>query len=144
MAATLVLPVVDRETGEPTMTLPLRELTLAMATWGPDRTCIGHVSVDGQSFLTTQASLSAYVTVEDANNADVTALEDTLCNLLRGMNADGTAAQGDCTTQDQAGWGNKPDARCDDAGCNEDCDADTTCNAWTLAGGFAAQGVAIE
>ncbi len=144
LAATVVVPIVDAETGEPTITLPLQELTLSMATWDADRTCIGNVAANGMAFDTTQASLTAHITVEDANNADVTALSNTLCNLLRGMNADGTAAQGDCTMQDQAGWGNKPDALCDDTGCSTECDADTTCNAWVLSGGFAAQGVEIN
>ena len=140
-SGTLVVPVTDAETGEPTIPLPLKDLNVTMATMSENRDCIG--SVDGSGdWDNAAANLTAYITIDDALEANIEtgSLTNNLCNVLRGAFTDESA---DCAIADRATWMVKPDGLCDDDGCTDECDADTTCNAWRLEGGFAAQGVEI-
>jgi len=101
-----------------------------------------------RSYSTTDASIQTFVTIADAQAGvvDLPPINTSLCNFVRGA----SAASGDCMDVDPATWTVQPDARCEAGSCTETCTPGTeltntsTCNAWKLLGGFAAQGVTIN
>lgn len=144
-AETVIVPIVD-EMGTPTLSLPLQQLTLETATMSEMRDCVG---VRGRVFNTDQASLRTYITVDDAKGqqVNISGFNTPLCNILRGEF--GAGVNEDCDDTPRATWDSKPDALCDAGICTGGagaCDPDsaTGCNAWTLAGGVAAQAVEIN
>lgn len=139
---TVIVPIVDEE-GNPTLSLPLQQLTLETATMSEMRDCVG--VRNRNSFDTTQSSLRTYITIEDAmsQQVSISALDTSLCNILRGAVTAGPDEN--CLDTARADWRSKPDALCDAGTCTEGaCDPDDDCNAWTLAGGVSAQAVEIN
>lgn len=142
LSETVIVPIVDEMTGEPTLSLPLQQLQLESATMSENRDCVGLRLRNG--YGTDDARLNTYITIEDARMAmvEVAIINTSLCNVLRGdVNAE---ADFDCAEIPQADWDVKPDAICTPDGCTDSCDADTDCNAWTLAGGVSSQAVEID
>jgi len=148
---TFTVPVLNEDGSEVTLELPLRNLTLNMADLTEDRSCVGERVLGGR-WLTDSGALQAYITVEDAD-AGLLIVEDagintTLCMFTANImgEPDGTT----CADVAQDTWPTQPDALCEPAGCSQDpgddsvCDPATTCNAWFLQAGFAAQGVVIS
>jgi hypothetical protein len=146
---TFTVPVLNEDGSEVTLELPLRDMTLEMANLSEDRSCVG-MRV-GRNWVTTAGSLNAYITVADADagvlNVPDAGINTTLC--LFTANISMPPAGSTCADFPQAEWPVQPDALCDVAGCAQDpgdnsvCDPNSTCNAWYLAAGFAAQGVSI-
>ncbi len=147
---TFTVPVLDEDGMTVTLELPLRNMTIEMATLSEERSCIGG-RLPGNRWTTDDGLLTAFITVEDADAGvlDVpdAGINTTLCMFTANISGepDGTT----CAMVDQATWPTQPDALCDDAGCTQDpgdgsvCDGSTTCNAWFISAGFAAQGVDI-
>ncbi len=145
--STVTLPIFDA--ADPTtaaIELPLYSLQIDMAQMSEMRSCIG--TRHGSKFDTTQAGITTYITVADAMTGHVTiapAVDSSLCGLVAGMAAsDGSDP---CATVDQSTWQVKPDSMCDTSSgvCTTgSCDPATTCNAWQVKGGIAAQGVMIH
>ncbi len=175
VSETLTVPVLDQDGMNVTLELPLRNMTIEMATLSEDRSCIGQ-RLPGNRWTSTDGLLTAFITVEDADAGilDVpdAMIHQSLCTFIANM----PATAGDCTMptdcpmgytcntdskcarpdncldtpQNDDTWSAKPDALCDTAGCTQDpgdgsvCDPATTCNAWFISAGFAAQGVTIN
>ena len=134
----LTVPVLEEGTDTVVTELPLRGLTLEMATLTEDRSCIG--TRGPAAYRTGDGTLHAYITVEESKDVliDTEALMATLCDLLRGQATEGT----NCI-EPQDTWTVPPDSTCDASGCTQGgCDA-TTCNAWRVTAEFAAHGVEI-
>ncbi len=148
---TLTVPVFD--TMDPTLLvleLPLKSLTIDMACLAEDRSCVGARS--GSQYRTNGGHLSGYITVTDADagHLDVSlgtvSINTTLCMYIAGM----SAMPDTCADYPQSTWAVQPDSMCDATSCQGNtpgttdvCDPATTCNAWKIVGGFAAQGVEI-
>jgi hypothetical protein len=147
---TFRVPIYDDDGVTIPLTLPLRDLLVTKATLSEDRSCIGRLDARGRTFdwNTASGSLSAFVTVEEARQGDVIiegTVNTSLCAFIAGLAGEDV----DCQEHPRADWANKPDAICDEQGCEkntdttEACNPSTTCNAWQLTAGFAAQGVAF-
>ncbi len=147
---TVTLPIFS--TTDPTMTtleLPLRALRFTMAQMSTMRSCIGTRTAG--RYDTSKGSLVTYITVADAEVGHVeigAVINSSLCGLVAGMPA--TDGSDPCASVAQATWTVKPDSLCNASGCTKDpgdrsvCIPATTCNAWQLTAGFAAQGVAVR
>lgn len=122
--------------------LPLRGFRLIGATMNDNRSCIG-TGINAERFCSQDGTVETFITVEDARNGQVVAggLMSTLCNILRNGIAAGLA---DCEDTPREEWATPPNSTCSGGGtCTFGGCTATTCNAWRVAGGFAAQGVEI-
>jgi hypothetical protein len=171
---TLTVPVLDEDGTTVTLELPLRNMSITMATLSEDRSTIGSRLPGGrwtsdqgqlQAYITVEDADAGILDVPDAM------IYQSLCTFIANMPAEGgdCAAPTDCTTgydcvegtctrpancvdvaQSEDEWASKPDSLCDTSGCTQDpgdgsvCDPGTTCNAWFISAGFAAQGVTIN
>lgn len=131
------VPVLDEETGEPFLELPLQAFELLGATMSNDRNCVGERT--GARYDTSMGMIRTYITIEDAQMAMIgDPLNTDLCTFTAGI------LSGTCADNDQADWPVQPDAQCTGGTCTDACDGATTCNAWTITGGFSAQSVTIN
>lgn len=149
LTETFTVPIFTEDGTTVQLELPLRNMTLTMATFSEDRSCIGATQPGGR-WDVSQGALQAYITVEDADAGRLfvedAGIDTTLCMFTANMPTE----PGTCADYPQADWSVKPDSLCDAGGCTLDtgdgaiCDPATTCNAWFLVAGFASQGVEIE
>jgi hypothetical protein len=166
---TLTVPVLDEDGTSVTLELPLRDMTIEMATLTEERSCIGN-RLPGGRWTSDEGLLTAFITVEDADAGvlDVpdAGINQSLCTFIANMPAtsgscadmtecpmgyactDGTCERPmNCVDvpQSEDAWAAKPDSLCEAGGCSQGgCDPATTCNAWFISAGFAAQGVEIN
>ena len=138
VSETLTVPVLEEGTTTVVTELPLRGLTLEMATLSEDRSCIG--TRGPAAYRTGDGMLTAFIDVEESKSVliDTEALMATLCDLLRGQATEGT----NCV-EPQDTWTVPPDSTCDATGCTAGGCTPTTCNAWQVRAEFAAHGVEI-
>ncbi|RLB54091.1 MAG: hypothetical protein DRJ42_10110 [Deltaproteobacteria bacterium] len=148
LSETFTVPIFTEDGTTVQLELPLRNMTLSMLTFTEERSCVGGTQPGGR-WDTAQGSIQAYITVADADAGRLVAgpIDTTLCMFTAGM----PAMDGTCADYPQSGWAVQPDAICDDTtGCAADpgdgtvCDPSTTCNAWLMIGGIAAQAVDIQ
>lgn len=145
----LTIPVFDDL--DPTrvvVELPVFGLELLSAPLTEDRTCVGSRGAAAYD-TATGGRLKAFIRVADSRSLMVVVpptLDTSLCALIAGSLTDALYCD---QTQDM--WNAKPNALCGATSCESNasgmtdiCDPDTTCNAWTLLGEFAAQGVDIS
>lgn len=144
----LDIPVFDETGTMLQIVLTLRSVRVVQANLTDMRNCIG--ARRGNAF-TTDASLEGFVTVADAREGmiNVPPIMSTLCSVIAGELATPAGMMPMCD-RPQNTWTAKPDALCDDMGCEANpagstsvCDPDTTCNAWRLLANFAAVGIDI-
>lgn len=145
---TIIVPILDAETLEPTVRFALTNLSIVKAALSESRSCVGTRGED--AYDVDSGELTAFVTKEAAAEARVTiegALDSSLCDLLSGNITTEFDPETACTG-DQTEWTYPPDALCGEETCEADpgdgsvCAADE-CNAWFLEAKFAAQGVEI-
>ena len=132
-----------------TIELPLYDVQIANATFNTNRSCIGGRSrID---FDPTHGQIAAFLRVADSMQPlsvpDLGINNSNLCATVSGQLTNGAY----CTSTPQAMWLVKPNALCDSHGCVANmtgtttvCDPGTTCNAWQVTAGFAAQGINID
>jgi hypothetical protein len=150
--STFTVPVLTEDGSAVQLELPLRNLSVTMATLTEERSCVG-VTQPGGRWDTSQGRVTAYITTVDADAGRLqvpeAGIDTTLCLFTANipMSTEGES----CFNVDQAEWDIQPDALCpDDSACQQDpgdgsvCDPATTCNAWYIDAGFAAQGVTIS
>lgn len=145
---TIVVPILDAETLEPTVKFVLTALQIESAQLSEDRSCVG--SRIGKTFDASKGGLSAFITLADAKPARVTiagAFDTSLCDLLAGMLTPEYDEAKVCLG-DQATWTNPPNSKCENGTCTHDPGDESVCskadcNAWYLEAAFAAQGVEI-
>jgi hypothetical protein len=146
---TLTIPAFD--SADPTvllLELPFKSLTIEMATLSESRSCVG--ARVRNRYETSSGRLTGFLTVEESDASALVIegiLDTTLCMFIAGMSGD----PGTCADVPQTGWDTKPDSLCDASGCalnpmgtTDVCDPASTCNAWQIVAGFAAQGVEIR
>ena len=127
--------------GEVEMVLPVRQFG-AYGDLDESTTCVGVRTADG--YDTSDGTFTFVISIDDARAERVRApgIDTSLCNLLRG--ASGAAPSDDCADVPRASWDVKPEALCSRFGCAMGaCDPESECDAWVIAGEFAAQGVEI-
>lgn len=122
--------------------LPIRDLTVVRAAMSEDRNCIGRRLLT--SYDTSDGELTGFLTLDDAERVFVRfggTDPIRLCMFLLGQ----PTGTGECAAIPRANWSFPLDATCDASGCREGgCDPLTTCNAWRVAGGYAAQAVEVR
>lgn len=145
----VTVPVLNEAGTEVQIELTLRNLQIVDSYASVDRSCVGGWTM-GRTWIE-PASLTAYITVEDARSGTIVipspAITTTLCAAIAG----GLNNAAYCDENVQADWTIQPDSLCTATGCERNpgcgdtsvCDPATTCNAWYLAGTFAAQGIDI-
>ncbi len=140
IVGSFTVPIFEEDGTTLAIELPLQAFEVQMATMSADRNCVGLRT--GPAYDNTQGSIRTYMTVEDAmaRRLVVGPIDNDLCSFTANITGDGN----DCSNVDQSMWTVKPDALCTDGTCADGCDPDTTCNAWTIAGGFAAHSVTIN
>lgn len=145
VSGTLVIPVFEEDGETVAIELPLSSLELLGMEMSHDRSCVGdRLSV---RYDTRQAQVRTFMTVEAAlaGRISIPPIDSSLCNFIRGA----ASSEVECTEVPQSEWDLKPDAICDAAGCreagdaSEECDPDSTCNAWVVLGEFAAHAIEI-
>lgn len=145
---TIIVPILDPETLEPTVRFALTNLSIVKANLSESRTCVG--TRDGDKYTVQDGKLTSFITKEAAEPAIVTiegALETSLCDLLAGMPTT-EYVEAEACAGNQAEWRYPPNALCDETACTADpgdgsvCTSDT-CNAWYLEADFGAHGVEI-
>lgn len=136
---TITLPIVEIDSDEVSLELPLASLELTNMALTENRSCVGERT---DPTYTPVASLVGYLPVEDTKNAniDLGTVQSSVCKILAGI---AVSSDEDCNTRDQTKWSVPPDSSCTGTGCNfGDC-TPADCNAWLLTGEFAAQGVEV-
>lgn len=155
------VPIIDADGTTVVVELPVRGFKLENLVMSEERSCVGRRSPG--RYTTTEAQLTAFITMEDADQGvvNVPPVNETLCLLLSGaIIADGSSCadhggSGE-RTYNGAPWASLPNAFCDAEGA---CEADTgdgsvclgsgtagevpLCNAWKLTANFGAQGAEI-
>lgn len=136
------------ESASPIIELPFRGVQVSGAVFSEERTCIGYRRPG--SFDTTQGTISGFIEVSQAfaplSVPELNIANSNLCSVINGALSNGAYCE-----DPQSGWSVKPDSICGESGCEantagmtDKCDPTSTCNAWRVQAGFAAQGAEIN
>ncbi len=142
----VTVPVLTEDGSAVQVELTLRNLQIVDSFYTADRNCVGGWP-DGRNTVES-AVLTGYIAVADSRMGmiEIPPVMTTVCSAIAGGLTNGAYCD-----QPQSCWQVQPDSLCDATGCRRNtgcmtdvCDPNTTCNAWFLAGSFAAQGIQIS